>query len=168
MKTLFDNMIPDIGSLRDIGTSKRLAKFGDIVVNMAYSLALTVKTKRIDAAKVSKKILSNALKQADMKKYAKSRANSHDMANTAEAFVGYMYIKERWSAEKIAKVLIKVLQKYDFSSYKEEIDGSIVAFKSLLRIIKKEITAKLDMKPESMKPNEEMGDREKRDGEDNS
>ena len=135
----FNKILPNFQSLREIGTDKRLAKFGDIITNMAYLLAITASKGEIDAKKVSKKILSNALKKAKMKKYAKKRPNSHDMANTVEAFLGYMYLYEHWGIEKMAKILIKILNHYNFEIYKEEIDGSIQAFSQLLQIILKKI-----------------------------
>ncbi len=144
MKPSFNEIVPQFNSLNEIGVHKGLAKFGDVVTNMAYSIAITIITGKLDASKVSKKILANALKQSNMKKYAVSRANAHDMANTAEAFIGYMYCIERWGVEKMAKILIKILERYDFLDYKQEIDGSIMAFKALLQIIEKKLILKFE------------------------
>ena len=136
---MFAGILPEFTSMREIGTHKGLAKFGDLITNTAYSLAKTYITERLSGEKVGKKILGNALKEAGMKKYAKNRADLHDMADTAEAFIGYMYCIKRWSIEKIAALLIKGLKNTDFSDYKNEIDGSIHAFKVLLRYIGEEI-----------------------------
>ncbi|MBY8988694.1 MAG: hypothetical protein KGD61_09590, partial [Candidatus Lokiarchaeota archaeon] len=78
---------------KSIGTDKGLAKIGDGIVNLTYSVAKSIFLTRNSknnksvrtGVKVSKTILANALKEADMKKFAKSRADAHDLANTVEA-----------------------------------------------------------------------------------
>ena len=85
-------LVPEVNSLRDIGTDRYLAKFGDTIVNCSYSIARSLVNNHLDAQKVSKKILTNALKNAGMKQYSYNRADAHAMADTAEAFIGYIYI----------------------------------------------------------------------------
>ena len=94
----YDFLLKDLKknlSQKAIGTDKGLAKIGDAIVNLAYSVAksiyLTNSSKNNNTnrtgKKVSKTILANALKNADMKVFAKSRADAHDLADTVEALV---------------------------------------------------------------------------------
>ena len=60
-------------SIKEIGIDKDLAKFGDTVTNFIYSLAKSIVLGKLDQRKVSRIILSTALKQSEMKMYAKTR-----------------------------------------------------------------------------------------------
>ena len=85
---------------KSIGTDKGLAKIGDGIVNLTYSVAKSIvltrnsKNNKIirTGVKVSKTILANSLKEADMKKFSKSRADAHDLADTVEALIAYIWI----------------------------------------------------------------------------
>jgi hypothetical protein len=127
-----------IRSLKDIGTSKSLAKFGDSVTNFIFSLAKTLILGQFDQRKVSKKVLAQALKDAGLKPYAKTRSDAHAFADTAEAFIGYMYAVHSWSVETMAEILLVSLQdgKYDLNDFKQETNGATISFAVLLKKIK--------------------------------
>ena len=137
-------LAPSVNSLKEIGIHKKLAKFGDTVTNLTYSLAKTIVSHQLDQQKVSRTILSSALKEAKMKIYAKKRSNAHDMANTAEAFIGYMYCKEKWSVEYMASLIIPVLSQYNLDDVNEELIGAIKSFRKLLEKIKEFLILKLE------------------------
>ncbi|MHA1689551.1 MAG: ribonuclease III family protein [Promethearchaeota archaeon] len=126
-----------------IGTDKGLAKIGDALVNLSYSIAKSVNISKYNdrkkiirtGTKVSKEILSNALKQANMKYFAKKRANAHDMANTVEAIFAYLWLKKSISLDEIMSFLSQHL-KGNLSNRKEEINSAINAFKLLLLHVK--------------------------------
>ncbi len=143
IKQSLRNLVPKIETMKDIGMNKKLAKFGDSVTNLIYSIAKTVCVREFDQRKVNRDILSTALKQAQMKEYGKTRSNAHDMANTAEAFIGYMYCFENWSIEAMANMLVPILSQYNLDDYKEEIRGATSAFTDLLTKIKELLSAKL-------------------------
>ncbi|MCK4285857.1 MAG: hypothetical protein KAX18_06625, partial [Candidatus Lokiarchaeota archaeon] len=85
-------------SQKAIGTDKGLAKIGDGIVNLTYSMAKSIILTQTNlnnkvlrtGLKVSKKILANSLKNANMKNFAKSRADAHDLADTVEALIAYV------------------------------------------------------------------------------
>jgi hypothetical protein len=122
-----------------IGTDKGLAKIGDSLVNLAYSIAksihLTQKSESHQSIrtgkKVSKKILANALKNANMKEFAKNRGDAHDLANTVEAIIAYVWILNNISIDDIIKLLITNL-KGDLTHRFKEIESATVAFTELL------------------------------------
>ncbi len=92
-------------SKKSIGTDKGLAQIGDAVVNLAYSVGKSLylsknnPNKKIirTGTKVNKTILSSALKKADLKSFAKLRSDAHDMANTVEAIVAYLWINQQYT-----------------------------------------------------------------------
>ena len=125
-------------SIKEIGIDKDLAKFGDTVTNFIYSLAKSIVLGKLDQRKVSRIILSAALKQSDMKVYAKTRSDAHGLADTSEALIGYMYCIG-WSLESMAEILIEILKNYDLNDFNVEKSAAIEAFKHLLLKIKEHL-----------------------------
>ncbi|MHA1674503.1 MAG: ribonuclease III family protein [Promethearchaeota archaeon] len=125
-------LLQAVKSPKDIGTHKSLAQLGDSVTNLIYSLAKSVIISRFTQRKVNRTILSNALKNAGMKKFAKTRSDAHALADTTEAFIGYMFCSEGWSIDKMSSQLWEKLSLYDLNDYKEETKGAIEAFTYLL------------------------------------
>lgn len=135
-------LISDLNSQKRIGTDKGLAKIGDGIVNLAYSIAksiyLTENSSNIirTGIKVNKTILSNALKNAGMKNFAKNRADAHDLANTVEAIIAYVYLNNKMTLNEIIDFLKDNLSG-DIQSRTPEIKNASVAFTNLLNYIKK-------------------------------
>jgi len=143
----YEFLISDLNkfnSQKSIGTDKGLAKIGDGIVNLAYSVAKSIYLTRNNSnkeivrtgLKVSKKILSNALKNADMKDFAKSRADAHDLADTVEAIIAYVWLSNKMSLKEIIDFLTE-----NFSGTLQgridEINNAIKAFTNLLNYTKK-------------------------------
>ena len=135
-----DQLLPSFKSLKEIGTHKGLSKIGDAITNLIYSITKSIVMERLEARNVSRTILSNALKNADLRGCAKLRADSHDMADTAEAFIGYMYCHENWTIEQMADILQDQLIGTNFTDEHEEIARASAAFTALLEKIKISIT----------------------------
>jgi len=143
----YDFLLKDLNNnltQKSIGTDKGLAKIGDSIVNLTYSVAKSIvltrnsKTNKINRTgmKVSKTILANALKKADMKKFSKSRADAHDLADTVEALIAYIWFIEKMTIEDIINILVDSL-KENLIVRSEEIKNATVAFTNLLIHIKK-------------------------------
>ncbi|MDX1797261.1 MAG: ribonuclease III family protein [Candidatus Lokiarchaeia archaeon] len=126
-----------------IGTDKGLAKIGDAIINLAYSVAKSIyltKNNLTDKVirtgkKVSKNILETALKNANMKSYARTRADAHDLADTVEALVAYVWFINKMSVKEIINLLADNLSG-DLFNRAEEIKKATVAFTNLLNHIK--------------------------------
>ncbi|MFX1390560.1 MAG: ribonuclease III family protein [Promethearchaeota archaeon] len=142
----YEFLISDLNlnkSQKSIGTDKGLAKIGDGIVNVAYSVAKSIfltKTNSLEKVvrtgkKVSKKILETALKNADMKKYAKTRADAHDLADTVEALIAYVWLSDKMSLKDIINFLKNNLSG-DLYNRNEEIKNATIAFTNLLIHIK--------------------------------
>lgn len=131
-------------SQKAIGTDKGLAKIGDGIVNLAYSVAKSIvltKSNRNNKVsrtglKVSKKILATSLKNANMKDFAKSRADAHDLADTVEAIVAYVWLNNQISLNDIIDFLSSNLSG-NLTIRNEEIKNATEAFTKLLIKIKK-------------------------------
>ena len=143
----YDLIIRDLSSKsspKAIGTDKGLAKIGDGIVNFIYSVAKSIyltknnSNKRIirTGKKVSKTILANALKNANMKTFAKSRADAHDFADTVEALIAYVWLTGNTSLNEMINIISENLSgKLHFRT--EEINNATFAFTKLLDFIKK-------------------------------
>jgi len=132
-----------IKSQKAIGTDKGLAKIGDGIVNLTYSVAKSIYLTKNSpnnkilrtGIKVSKKILGNALKNANMKNFAKNRADAHDFADTAEALVAYVWLSKKISLYEIINYLSENLTG-DLNIRNEEIKSATDAFTNLFNYIK--------------------------------
>ena len=140
-----DFLIKDLGrSQKEIGTDKGLAKIGDGIVNLAYSVAKSIVLTKNSSnhkiirtgLKVSKKILANALKNAEMKNFAKNRADAHDLADTVEAIIAFVWFNKNMTLTDIIDFLAAELTG-DLTDRTQEITRAINAFTKLLNHIKK-------------------------------
>ena len=131
-------------SQKAIGTDKGLAKIGDGIVNLTYSMAKSIVLTQTNlnnkvlrtGLKVSKKILANSLKNANMKNFAKSRADAHDLADTVEALIAYVWLSNQMSLNEIIDFLTSNLSR-NLTIRSEEIKNATEAFTKLLVNIKK-------------------------------
>ncbi|MBY8984596.1 MAG: hypothetical protein KGD65_06005 [Candidatus Lokiarchaeota archaeon] len=143
----YEFLIKDLNSNKSqkaIGTDKGLAKIGDGIVNLAYSVAKSIVLTKSNinnkasrtGLKVSKKILATSLKNANMKDFAKSRADAHDLADTVEAIVAYVWLNNQISLNDIIDFLSNNLSG-NLTIRNEEIQIATEAFTKLLNKIKK-------------------------------
>jgi len=146
----FDFLIENIPETKKaIGTDKGLAKIGDGIVNFTYSLAKSIYLTKESSGnkvfrtgeKVSKNILAKALKDAGMKPFAKNRADSHDLANTVEAIIAYVWLKGNISIEEIVDILLTNLTG-NISHRLKEVNNAANAFTHLLLKIKEDLPEK--------------------------
>jgi hypothetical protein len=142
----YEFLISDLNlnkSQKAIGTDKGLAKIGDAIINLAYSVAKSIYLSKNNQSnkiirtgkKVSKNILESALKNANMKSFARTRADAHDLADTVEALVAYVWFINKITVKEIINLLVENLSG-DLFNRTEEIKSAIVAFTYLLNHIK--------------------------------
>jgi len=143
----YEFLLEDINSIltcKSIGTDKGLAKIGDGIVNLTYSIAKSIFLTKVNknnksirtGLKVSKKILAEALKKADMKKFSKSRADAHDLADTVEALIAYIWFRDKMTIKDMVNFLADSLSG-NLYNRSEEIQNATIAFTKLLLHIKK-------------------------------
>ncbi|MFX1327950.1 MAG: ribonuclease III family protein [Promethearchaeota archaeon] len=143
----YEFLIKDLNlnkSQKSIGTDKGLAKIGDGIVNFTYSVAKSIFLTKSNpnnniirtGKKVGKNILDAALKNANMKTYAKTRANAHDLADTVESLIAYVWLNNKMTIKEIINFLVDNLSG-DLYDRNEEIKNATTAFTNLLNYIKK-------------------------------
>jgi dsRNA-specific ribonuclease len=143
---VYDFLVKDLKlhlSQKSIGTDKGLAKIGDGIVNLVYSVAKSIyltkatNTKAVirTGTKVSRTILSDALRHSDMKDFSKSRADAHDLADTVEAIIAFVWLNKDITIHQMIDLLVASLHG-NLNNRKEEIANAKAAFTELLNNIK--------------------------------
>jgi len=82
-----------IHSLESALRNKELAKLGDPLTNLIFSLALSSHSKRFEGQKVSGKILAAALRLAELRHLAPSRLDAHGLGDCVEAMIAYGWLR---------------------------------------------------------------------------
>ncbi|MBD3351802.1 MAG: hypothetical protein GF364_09985 [Candidatus Lokiarchaeota archaeon] len=109
------DILNNILSVDTAAKNKGLAKLGDEIINMVFSVAYTYYTNKPTGIKVSATVLSTAMKEADLRQYAKNRAKSHDIADSAEAIIAYSYLKQLCTINEMINKVLDGLKKTDDS-----------------------------------------------------
>jgi len=91
--------------LSDILMDQKLAKLGDAYVNFLYSLALSKKTGEATGVKVKGRLLADALRKADLRKFMPSRVDRHKQADAAEALIVYPWVQGTMTMEEGLEIL---------------------------------------------------------------
>ena len=110
-------------NLSEILMDQKLAKLGDAYVNFLYSLALSKKTGEATGVKVKGRLLADAFKKADLRKFLPSRVDRHKQADAAEALIVYPWLEGSMTMEEGLEIL-------------EETEDEVEAFCNLLLIAK--------------------------------
>ena len=92
-------------SIRQVMQDRRLASLGDAYVNFAFSLALTRIKGNPEGVKVSDKILAEAFKFAELRKFLGTRVNRKDLANAAEAILFEAYRRRLMSINECVELI---------------------------------------------------------------
>lgn len=113
-------------SLLKIMLDKKLARFGDSLLNFLYSLALTKKRGEPTGEKVSDKILAAAAKNTGIRDALPSRMSKGEIANSIEALLGYAWLKNKVTIEELIVI-------------EKDINEPVKAMEKLTKIILKKL-----------------------------
>lgn len=108
-----DNLDKFLGTFDNpfkIAIDKGLAKIGDNLVNLCYSLAQFLSYSKIGGKKVPNKALAHALRRSVLRRFAGRRRDAHGLADAVEAIIGYCWLKGLISLEGIVHVLTASLR----------------------------------------------------------
>ncbi len=94
-------------SLTEVLTDHKLAALGDAYINLAYSLALSMKRGQPSGAKVKGAVLAEALKKAGLRTCMPSRVSSHMLADAAEALIVYAWLCGFLPLDECVSILYK-------------------------------------------------------------
>lgn len=121
-----------------------LAKLGDTLVNLIYSLARSMAQGEPDGAKASNKVLSESLRMAGLRNLAPSRIDRHRLGDITEAMIAFAWLQGRIEIEEAAEILSDSLREADFQSRREVLKASGEGFKNLLITISERISIAKD------------------------
>ncbi|MHA1130813.1 MAG: ribonuclease III family protein [Candidatus Helarchaeota archaeon] len=130
--------IKDFSNLKEILINKDLAKLGDTFLNFVYSLAKSGVLSKFDGWKIPDKVLAQALRDAEMRKYITQRASSHDLGDAVEALVVHEWLFQKITIEEITDILFSHLKTGDLSDRIKEARAAVQAITALLLRIKKD------------------------------
>ena len=139
LKDFFEYSSPEEAFL-----DENLAKLGDALVNLIYSMAMSISKLEPDGAKVPNEVLSNSLSEAGFRHLAPSRVDSHRLADIVEAIVAYAWIKGEIDLDESADILSTSLSKRNLEKRREVFKGAEEGFKNLLIEISKRIPLEQD------------------------
>ncbi|MBS3815112.1 MAG: hypothetical protein KGY45_00960 [Hadesarchaea archaeon] len=112
--------------------NNNLAKLGDVLVNLIYSLGLSIAKGQADGDKISNLVLSKALSRANLRDLAPSRVDRHQLGDFVEAIIAYSWVHEIIGINEAAEILAEALEKTDFSDRKKVQKAAEQGFKNLL------------------------------------
>ena len=96
---------PQYESLSQVLMDQKLASLGDAYVNFLYSLALSKKNGEPTGTKVKGRLLADAFKKAELRKFLPSRIDRHKMADAAEALIVYAWMRGSMTMDEGLKIL---------------------------------------------------------------
>jgi hypothetical protein len=142
--TELTTILNGLNSLTDIGRSKDLARIGDSIINLAFSLAYSRICGRFEGIKLSKKVQAQALRDAGLRECTQLRADAHDLADSVEAFCAYAYYKLDFSIEYMAEILHVNMKDMPHRNTNDKIKAAIWGVTALLITIRKTFNEKIN------------------------
>ena len=94
-----------INSVERAMRHKELAKLGDPLTNLLFSLALSIQTRCFAGEKVSGKVLATALRLANLRHLAPSRLDTHGLGDCVEAMIAYGWLRGFFTISEAANTL---------------------------------------------------------------
>ena len=111
---------------------KGLAKLGDSLVNLCYSLAKSIVIGKPVGEKVRDSVLARAIRASPIYYQLGRRADIGTAADAYEAIMAYLWISEIATIESIVEILTQSLELDSKTSRKEEGKTAANAFHSVL------------------------------------
>ncbi|KXA98118.1 hypothetical protein AKJ37_01250 [candidate division MSBL1 archaeon SCGC-AAA259I09] len=119
---------------------QNLAKLGDCLVNLIYSLARSVARETPDGAKAPNRVLSESLNKAGLRDLAPSRSDRHDLGDVAEAIIAYAWLQGKIDIEEAAEILSESFHGVNFDNRKKIFNAAEKGFENLLKTIAERIS----------------------------
>ncbi len=110
----YSKILNDINSIEIAAKDKGLAKLGDEIINMTFSLAESLFINKATGEKVNKTALSEGMKLSGLRFLAKTRANSHTIADSAEAIIAFAFLQKKASVEDFVEKILKGFRKKEY------------------------------------------------------
>ncbi|MHA1937341.1 MAG: ribonuclease III family protein [Candidatus Thorarchaeota archaeon] len=117
---------------KTIMRNKGLAKLGDNLVNLCYSLAKSEVLMGPTGEKVRDSVLARAIRDTPVYTHIGRRTDSGVAADAYEAIIAYLWLTGRLSIESIVSKLVKELDIDSETNRKQEGEIASHAFRKLL------------------------------------
>ncbi len=111
LHTLLDK--EGIRSIKTAMRHKELAKLGDPLTNLLFSLAYSLHLNRFIGEKISGKILAAALRYANLRQLAPSRLDAHGLGDCVEAMIAYAWLQGFFTISDAAALLQEQILQLD-------------------------------------------------------
>ena len=119
-------------SIADIMRDKGLAKVGDGLVNLCYSLAKSEVLGEATGEKVRDSILARALRATPIYSQISRRTDTGAAADAFEAVVAYLWLTGKTTTEALVSSLIERLDIHSEMNRKQEANVAVEAFQNML------------------------------------
>jgi hypothetical protein len=117
---------------RTIMRNKGLAKLGDSLVNLCYSLAKSEVLMEPTGEKVRDSVLARAIRDTPVYTHIGRRTDSGAAADAYEAIMAYLWLTGNLTIESMVSILVKELTIDSDTSRKQEGEIAAGAFRKLL------------------------------------
>ena len=134
----YSELLKGIDTLEIAAKDKGLAKLGDEIVNMVYSLGESLFISKCTGEKVSATVLHESMKASGLRYLAKTRANSHAIADSAEAIIAYAFLQQKVSIDELVQKIYQGFQKkpYPWIDTQMKREADISALTMVLNYVK--------------------------------
>ena len=119
-------------SLEELLNDKNLAKTGDAIVNLCYSLAKSLVFGKAVGEKVRDDVLANAIRALPLYKHMNRKTDRGIAADAYEAIIAYLWMSQKVTIDSIVDFLVKHLSIDADTSRKKEAQIASEAFGTLL------------------------------------
>jgi hypothetical protein len=119
-------------SVEEIMNDKGLAKVGDGIVNLCYSLAKSRVLGHATGDKVRDSVLARAIRATEVYRYISRRTDSGRAADAYEAIIAYLWMKGTITVQETVDALAKTLQIDSKTNRKKEGEIAALTFQHFL------------------------------------
>lgn len=119
-------------SVEEIMNDKGLAKVGDGIVNLCYSLAKSKVLGYATGDKVRDSVLARAIRATEVYRHISHRTDSGKAADAYEAIIAYLWMKGTIAVQDAVDTLVRNLKIDSKTNRKREGEIAALAFQALL------------------------------------
>ncbi|MFW9805750.1 MAG: ribonuclease III family protein [Candidatus Thorarchaeota archaeon] len=119
-------------TIEEIVNDKGLAKVGDGIVNLCYSLAKSRVLGYATGAKVRDSVLARAIRATEVYRHISRRTDIGKAADAYEAIIAYLWMKDRISVQSMVDVLTQNLNLDSKTNRKREGEIAALSFQHFL------------------------------------
>ena len=119
-------------TVEEIMNDKGLAKIGDGLVNLCYSLAKSQVLGYTTGDKVRDSVLARAIRATDVYRYISRRTDSGRAADAYEAIIAYLWMKGSITVQGMVDTLVQTLHLDSKTNRKKEGEIAALSFQMFL------------------------------------